>query len=136
MKRLIAWVTLLSTVSAWLLPTAQAGAAELTIPDDRTLAASLPPELPDRTGRISPNLAVLSVTSGQKVPQSPTEGPSPRGAAKALFQTDLFTGQATVRIPLHTPPGRQGIEPELAFTYRSGDPDGWVGLGWSLELGV
>lgn len=135
-KRLIAWITLLSTVSSWILPSSWVEAAEIVIPDDRTLLTTLPPELPGKIGRFAPSLAALAVTSGQKVPQSPGEGPSPRGVAKALFQADLFTGQATVRIPLQIPPGRQGIEPELALTYRSGDPDGWVGLGWSLELGI
>ena len=42
------------------------------------------------------------------------------------------TGAATYRIPLWTPPGRNGIEPHLALSYGSEKSEGLVGVGWSL----
>ena len=41
-------------------------------------------------------------------------------------------GSAQVKYPLRLPPGRQGMQPELAITYDSENDNGWLGLGWSL----
>jgi RHS repeat-associated protein len=49
---------------------------------------------------------------------------------------DLFTGTMSHTIPIEVPPGRKGMDPGLALTYRSGGGDGWVGLGWELEAGA
>ena len=49
---------------------------------------------------------------------------------------DLFTGQATMSIPLEVLPGRQGLQPELALVYGSANGNGWVGVGWKMEKGV
>jgi RHS repeat-associated protein len=47
------------------------------------------------------------------------------------------SGDAELSFPLVVPPGRRGLAPELAVRYRSGKgggADGWLGLGWDLEL--
>lgn len=65
-------------------------------------------------------------------------------AAIRNFETDLFSGTASVSIPLEVPPGPNGFRPKLALSYSSGKPNGvksshargsWVGVGWSLSLG-
>jgi len=56
-------------------------------------------------------------------------------SAAQNFQTDLFTGQATTSIPIFVPPGRKGIQPSLGLTYSSFGGNGWVGVGWSLDMG-
>ncbi|MCL2448739.1 MAG: hypothetical protein FWD17_07330, partial [Polyangiaceae bacterium] len=43
-------------------------------------------------------------------------------------------GTATLSYPLELPPGRNGIEPKLAFTYNQARGDGWLGVGWDLRL--
>jgi RHS repeat-associated protein/uncharacterized repeat protein (TIGR01451 family) len=57
-------------------------------------------------------------------------------------QTDLFSGAATWSYPLHVPPGRNGLQPELTLSYNSHLVDtkqtdfqksGWLGLGFSLD---
>ena len=43
------------------------------------------------------------------------------------------TGAANFRIPLTVPPGRGGLQPELALLYHSRAGNGHLGVGWSLE---
>lgn len=43
------------------------------------------------------------------------------------------TGAANFRIPLTVPPGRAGMQPELALLYHSRAGNGLLGVGWSLE---
>ena len=55
--------------------------------------------------------------------------------AVQAFQPDLFTGQAATGIPLFVPPGRRGMRPSLALSYSSGGGNGWLGIGWNLDMG-
>ncbi|MBU0496322.1 MAG: hypothetical protein KKB13_31085, partial [Chloroflexi bacterium] len=58
------------------------------------------------------------------------------------FDSDLFTGAASVRYPLAVPAGNNGLAPQLELSYNSATADGlqhkyqisWVGQGWSLDL--
>jgi len=46
------------------------------------------------------------------------------------------TGSATYTIPIEVPPGRGGIAvPDLAITYNSSRKNGWIGVGWDLDMG-
>ncbi|UZN08982.1 hypothetical protein M5D10_03960 [Leptospira santarosai] len=44
-------------------------------------------------------------------------------------------GNVSLTYPIHTPPGRAGVEPKLNLSYSSTGGDGWLGVGWSLGLG-
>ena len=47
------------------------------------------------------------------------------------------TGDATLSYPLKVPPGRHGLDPDLAVTYSSAGgngANGWLGVGWNLKL--
>jgi RHS repeat-associated protein len=44
------------------------------------------------------------------------------------------TGSAGLSFPLDLPPGRRGLQPDLAVTYSSGGGSGWLGEGWDLQL--
>jgi RHS repeat-associated protein len=54
---------------------------------------------------------------------------------------DGFRGSLSYQYPLEVPPGRGGVQPNLALTYNSDRVDGiladvqsdWAGLGWSLD---
>ena len=61
--------------------------------------------------------------------------PPPTATAIQSFQPDLFTGRATTSIPLAIPPGRKGLQPNLALAYSSSARNSWVGVGWSLDIG-
>ncbi|MGJ4748703.1 SpvB/TcaC N-terminal domain-containing protein, partial [Leptospira sp. SA-E8] len=43
-------------------------------------------------------------------------------------------GDACLSYPLEIPPGRQGMQPQLAVQYNSGGGNGWLGLGWDLSI--
>ena len=47
-----------------------------------------------------------------------------------------FTGAVLYTIPIKIPPGRNGIQPNLNLTYNSYRKNGWIGLGWDLEVSV
>src|SRR6185503_6462993 len=47
--------------------------------------------------------------------------PSPDGAAHLSF-------------PIWVPPGRMGMQPQLAATYSSGAGNGMMGLGWDVAI--
>jgi hypothetical protein len=57
-------------------------------------------------------------------------------------QVALFSGAATFNYPIEAPPGRGGVQPQLALTYNSRQVDGilswtqsgWVGHGWDLDM--
>ena len=80
--------------------------------------------------------------------EEPLEAASPEGgdsSAPAMasfnsqilqsFQTDLFTGKASLSIPIQVPPGRGGMQPNLSLIYQSGGGNTWCGLGWMLDTG-
>jgi hypothetical protein len=50
--------------------------------------------------------------------------------------TYQFTGAATAKIPIIVPPGRGGIAPNIALTYNSYKKNGWIGIGWDLDMGA
>ncbi|MBU1750375.1 MAG: hypothetical protein KKA73_22045, partial [Chloroflexi bacterium] len=58
------------------------------------------------------------------------------------FDSDLFTGAATIRYPIAVPPGNHGLAPavQLAFNsqgleeVKSAKATSWVGQGWGLDL--
>ena len=65
-----------------------------------------------------------------------TDQEAPVGAVGGPVHADLFTGTATTSIPIEVPPGRGGIQPDLALVYGSSNGNGWLGMGWKLEKGV
>jgi len=44
-------------------------------------------------------------------------------------------GVLSYRIPVKVPRGRMGIEPDIAFVYKSYLKNGWLGVGWDLDMG-
>lgn len=43
-------------------------------------------------------------------------------------------GSASINMPIEIPAGRQGMQPQLALQYSSESGNGWLGIGWNLNL--
>jgi len=50
------------------------------------------------------------------------------------FSPDLHTGTGNFTVPIATPPGRNGFQPQLSLIYSTGNGNGPFGLGWSLTI--
>jgi RHS repeat-associated protein len=59
------------------------------------------------------------------------DGPTTVGTMADSLSVTPF-GQAAYSIPIQLPPGRNGAQPNLAFSYSSASGDGYLGLGWGI----
>jgi hypothetical protein len=60
---------------------------------------------------------------------------APIGGGVRIPLPDMFTGSFSHAIPLTVSPGRKGMQPSLGLSYRSSNPNSWLGLGFSLNPG-
>ncbi|MBP6942300.1 MAG: VCBS repeat-containing protein, partial [Syntrophorhabdaceae bacterium] len=58
------------------------------------------------------------------------------GALSPSINVSPFAGTATAAIPIEVPPGRKGMAPKLALNYSSQQGSGWIGMGWTIDLGA
>ncbi len=63
-------------------------------------------------------------------------GSVPLNVQTSTVNVEPFTGSANLSYPIQVPPGRAGIQPNLALTYSSSFRGvGLAGVGWTLDLG-
>ena len=84
--------------------------------------------------------AALAATSNAVAAASTTTAASSGGIStnvqSASVQVEPFSGSAGLSIPIAVPPGRAGIQPNLALEYSSSNRQlGNAGVGWNLDLG-
>lgn len=65
-----------------------------------------------------------------------TDEDMPVVAVGGVVHADLFTGTATTSMPIEVPHGRNNLQPNLQLVYENANGNGWVGIGWKLELGT
>lgn len=44
------------------------------------------------------------------------------------------TGDTSLSYPIEVPPGRNGLQPNLAVVYNSSHDNGWMGVGWDIPI--
>lgn len=69
-------------------------------------------------------------------PSFMTTGSPSSGGSGETATPDLFSGSMSYSVPIEVPPGRNGMAPSLSLLYRSGNPNGLLGVGWELEPGA
>jgi hypothetical protein len=80
------------------------------------------------SSKTSSALSQASALTGSGEPGNP--------GVQLTISNSPFTGSAATRVPIEVPPGRGGIAPNLALTYNSQAGNGWVGVGWNLDMGA
>lgn len=77
-------------------------------------------------------------TGAEPQPLQPVSPSAIGGAFSSLmsesFKADLATGAATLNIPIVVPPGRKNVQPNIALSYSSNNPNGICGVGWSVPV--
>lgn len=81
-------------------------------------------------------LTIISLLPLSSVFAKETDAEMPLAGISASLQPDLFTGTLTGSIPIDVPPGRNGLQPNLALSYASSGGNSWTGMGWKLEMGT
>ena len=111
---------------------------------DPAVASSLPPtsETPSdlstapATDKLTDKKSLSSVQTSS-VTSGTTQSYSPSGAQKTLQpKTDLNTGALTFDYPIVTPPGRNGLTPDLKLQYNSKNNfnNSMFGYGWTDNI--
>ncbi|GGG60520.1 SpvB/TcaC N-terminal domain-containing protein [Hymenobacter glacieicola] len=62
------------------------------------------------------------------------KGGGAMGGMGEKFSPDLFTGTGNFSVPIASPPGRNGFQPELTLGYSTGNGNSAFGLGWNLGV--
>jgi len=60
---------------------------------------------------------------------------APIGSGVQIPLPDMFTGSFSHAIPISVPPARAGMQPNVGLTYRSSNPNSWLGVGFNLNPG-
>ena len=95
-----------------------------------------------------PFLAILSIllflfifsfpisAKGEEVqPVAVNESETTWAGSSAVPENHVFTGAATYNISIKVPPGRNKLAPNLSLKYNSYLGNGWIGVGWRLDMG-
>ncbi|MBN1907681.1 MAG: VCBS repeat-containing protein [Deltaproteobacteria bacterium] len=84
----------------------------------------------ESTESVAPESVAMSMASGGSS-SSATGGVFSNPQAVSVSQV----GAASFSYPIAVPPGRNGLQPNVSLQYSSYNENGWVGVGWDLDLG-
>jgi hypothetical protein len=75
-------------------------------------------------------------TSSMAMSSSADGSGSVNSVGRFTVSNSNFSGAAVTRIPIEVPPGRNNMAPNLTLTYVSHQGNGWVGVGWNIDMGA
>ncbi|MCG8616931.1 MAG: hypothetical protein MI802_11990, partial [Desulfobacterales bacterium] len=78
------------------------------------------------------SMSIVTSAPGEDIAESEA---FPRPMVTTM-QNAAYTGAATASIPILVPPGRAGMQPEISLDYNSYRGNGWIGMGWDIEMGA
>ena len=92
---------------------------------------------PDTAGQKLETKEIGEETAGIKTMtvSAPEEDTVSQSIEVTTAETITPVGVLSYRIPVKVPRGRMGIEPDIAFVYKSYLKNGWLGVGWDLDMG-
>jgi RHS repeat-associated protein len=79
-------------------------------------------------------LLFLSGTGYAQVEEDDDVANSTQEPTQSPFTSN--SGVAKKDIPIIVPQGRKGIEPRISIKYNSNSQNGWLGIGWTLDMGA
>ena len=79
--------------------------------------------------------AITTTTTTATTSSTTTATPEDIVSVKTI-DVQSNTGAAKISIPIEVPSGRKGMSPNLTLTYSSGKSNGWIGVGWDIEIGA
>lgn len=78
------------------------------------------------------NIATVHITLSELLDLDPHESLT----YGITTEADIATGAVKYTIPIPAPIGRAGLQPNIALSYNSYLKNGWIGMGWDLEMGA
>ncbi len=89
---------------------------------------------------ISISLFILLQTEEGAASNMVTSGGASEAARGGVYSnpqavTASQVGSATFTYPIEVPPGRNGLQPNISLQYSSYNGNGWLGVGWDLNMG-
>jgi len=134
-KKLLIFLAIAALAVALPFRLAYSAEAELsdTAPAEPETKEDITEEVVAEERVIEPLLDMAASTAGGTEAGSVGKGAMLSPLLGESFQTDLATGSATVGINIVVPPGRKNMQPNLALSYSSNNPNGVCGVGWGLS---
>ena len=90
------------------------------------------------TDQVPPDATSPDSAADAALSEDTEEDEDANSSLSQLTQSPLVgnSGVAKKNIPIIVPQGRKGIEPRISLNYNSNSQNGWLGIGWTLDMGA
>lgn len=113
-------------------------AAPAAVSTPAPVAASQAPAPASSSSDVDSSASEVQTSASAPADTVPLAEESPTGdvTTASTVEPEYFSGGLGASYPLSLPAGRRGMTPAVALEYSSGAGNGWVGVGWDLDLGA
>ncbi len=134
LRAIFASLLLIPAVLLFTITTGFAAAAQTVdaLPVDAPVAEPAPDAAAIDAGMID-----AQATSSAAMESTPSTGGEfgEAGTSVSAPTTNTFAGAASFSIPIQVLPGRLGVAPSVTLSYSSMGGNGFLGMGWNLDMG-